>query len=68
MGERFIKSRDHAVILIFDVAGYIAGIQIGVSIAFAPEVSCVYLKNAKGLVGIFFPTLIKINFISTDNV
>jgi hypothetical protein len=50
MGERFIKSRDHAVILIFDEAGYIAGIQIGVSIALPPEVSCMhFIKSGKNL-------------------
>jgi hypothetical protein len=76
MGERFIKSGDHAVILIFDEAGYIAGIQIGVSIALPPEVSCMhFIKSGKNLQKgywdikrIFFPNIIKVNSISTDNV
>ncbi|XP_060599048.1 uncharacterized protein LOC132752700 isoform X2 [Ruditapes philippinarum] len=37
MGERFIKSGDYGVILIFDVAGYIAGIQIGWPANFNPN-------------------------------
>jgi hypothetical protein len=51
MGERFIKSRDHAVILIFDAAGYIAGIQIGVSIALPHAIHKKRQKLAKRLLG-----------------
>lgn len=31
-GIRYIKDNDHAVILLFDVNGYIAGVQCGVRI------------------------------------
>lgn len=34
VGKRYMKNNDHAVILIYDVNGYIAGIQAGVCSCF----------------------------------